>query len=240
MKQKHHAIIYQSRKRLFFTVFIVVLPFLFLLMFSRVAKIGSAALFADISVSFFRLLVAYVIAALIGWILAVLFYRGRRAVVALPIFDVLQSFPTFAALPLATFLWGPSNFTILFFLVITIIWPIFFSIISSLKLMRHDWREAAEIFNLRRVFYLKKFLLPISMPGFITGSIVGLGEGWEALIATEIIVGTRSGLGGFFQSFNHNATITALGIFGFLLLIFSINKLVWLSLLEWSHHKMEE
>lgn len=237
-KQKY--IIYRSRLHLLVTVGMVSIPFIFLLVFSRAAKIGTATLFIDIFVSFLRLLVAYVISAVLGWIFAVLFYRGRRAAVALPIFDVLQSFPTFAALPLATFVWGPSNLTVIFFLVITVIWPIFFSVISSLKLMRRDWEEAAEIFNLRGLLYVKKFLLPVSMPGLITGSIVGLGEGWEALIATEIIVGMRNGLGSFFQMFSHNTTITALGILGFLLLIFSINKLVWLSLLEWSHRKMGE
>lgn len=78
------------------------------------------------------------------------------------------------------------------------------------------------------------------MPGFITGSIVGLGEGWEALIATEIIVGMDTGLGNFFQTYSTNPKITAFGVLGFLILIFSINKVIWLPLLEWSHRKMEE
>jgi ABC-type nitrate/sulfonate/bicarbonate transport system permease component len=240
MRQKHYAAIYQSRKHLFFTILIIVLPFLFLLVFSRVAKIETATLFRDIFVSSLRLLAAYSVAVILAWVCAALFYRGRRAAVALPIFDVLQSFPTFAALPLATIIWGASNVTVVFFLIITVVWPIFFSIISSLKLVRQDWEEAAAVFNLRGLLYVRKFLLPVSMPGLITGSIVGLGEGWEALIATEIIVGMQSGLGSFFQMFAHNATITALGILGFLLLIFSVNKLVWLSLLEWSHREMGE
>jgi NitT/TauT family transport system permease protein len=240
MRQKRQSPIYQSQTHLVFTILVVALPFLFLLGFSRLAKIGTNVLFADIFVSFLRLLVAYVIAAILGWIFAVLFYRGRRAIIALPIFDVLQSFPTFAALPLAVLIWKASNFTVIFFLVITVIWPIFFSIISSLKLMRRDWQEVAEIFNLRGFFYFKKFLLPVSLPGLITGSIVGLGEGWEALIAVEIIVGMRTGLGNFFQSFAHSAAIVGFGILGFLVLIFSINNLVWLPLLEWSHRKMEE
>lgn len=232
--------IYRSRTHLFVTIGIVFVPFIFLLFFAQYAKISVSRLFADLGVSFLRLLIAYLIAAAIAWASAVLFYRGRRSLIALPIFDVLQSFPTFAALPLAVYFWGPRAVTVVVFLVLTVIWPIFFSLISSLKLMRRDWEEAASIAGLRGFDYIRRFLWPASLPGFITGSIVGLGEGWEALVATEIIVTTPSGLGSFFAAYSHNTFITAFGIIGLLLLIFSINKLVWLPLLERSHRLMEE
>lgn len=232
--------IYHSRTHLLVTLLVIIIPFLFLLLFSSFAKIATAKLFLDIFTSIGRLLAAYIIAAFFGWTFAVLFYKGARSAIALPIFDVLQSFPTFAALPLAVHLWGPSNLTVVIFLVFTIIWPIFFSILSSLKLVKHDWEDAVEIAGFSGFSYLQHFLLPISIPGLITGSIVGLGEGWEALVATEIIVGVKTGLGNFFALFARNPTITLFGILGFLMVIFSINKLIWLPLLERSHRKMSE
>lgn len=235
-----HAYIYRSHLHLLVTVLFLVLPFAFFLFFARFAKISSAGLFENIGISFVRMAVAYVIAIVFAWICAVLFYQGRRAYIALPIFDVLQSFPTFAALPLATFFLGASNVTVIFFMIVTIVWPVFFSIISSLHLIKHDWREAVEISQLSGFPYFKMFLFPITIPGLITGSIIGLGEGWEALIATEIIIGTKTGLGNFFNSFAQSPRMTMFGILGFLILIFSINKLVWTPLLNWSHRKMEE
>src|SRR5205823_1126122 len=116
-----------------------------LFVFSFITGLSPERLVFDVAQSFWRLLIAYLAAAAIGWLMAVCFYRGKRAIVALPIFDVLQSFPTFAALPLAVFFWGKSNFTVIFFLVITIIWPVFFSILSSLKLIKHEWQEAVEV-----------------------------------------------------------------------------------------------
>ena len=239
MRKKRMAI-YASRKHVVATLLVLVAPFLFLLLFSELADIAASQLFWNLFVSTVRLTVAYIFAVILAWVFAVIFYRGRRAMVALPIFDVLQSFPTFAALPLAALVWGSSNFTVVFFLVITIIWPIFFSIISALKLIRHDWEEAVEIARLGGFDYIRYFLWPVSIPALITGSIIGLGEGWEALVATEIIVGISSGLGGFFQSFSNNSSITAFGILGLLLFIFSINKLIWLPMLERSHRIMEE
>ncbi len=240
MTRKQEAKIYQSSRHLFVTFLFVAIPFVFFLLFANIVHIASPVLFKDVFVSLYRMAIAYVIAAILGWLLAVAFYRGRRALVALPIFDVLQSFPAFAALPLVTFFLGPSNFTVIAFLTLAIIWPIFFSIISSLKLLRKDFHEVVEIFGVSGFDYVRRFLIPVSMPALITGSIIGLGDGWEILVATEIIVGVKSGLGGFFQLFSRNPAISAFGIFGFLLLIFTINRLVWLPLLEWSHRKMEE
>lgn len=238
--RKHHLAIYQHPWHFVATIVLVVAPFLSLLAFSRLFHLPARGLFGEVAISTWRLATAYGAALILGWILAVAFYRGRRAAIMLPLFDVLQSFPTFAALPLATLAWGASNFTVVFFLVIAVIWPIFFSVVSSLKFIRRDWEEAVEIAGLTGLPYLRRFLVPATAPGVITGSIIGLGEGWEALIATEIIVGARSGLGGFFRAFSGNAAATGFGILGLLLLIFSINKLIWLPLLERSHRRMSE
>jgi ABC-type nitrate/sulfonate/bicarbonate transport system permease component len=240
MKRSRHALIYRSRRHLAATLFFVAVPPAFLLMFSRVAQVAARPLFADFLVSVLRLAAAYGIAAILGWAMAAAFYRGRRAAVALPVFDVLQSFPTYAILPIATVLFGPSNRMIVFFLTLTIIWPVFFSVVTQLRLVRRDWEEAVAISGLSGIAYIRLFLLPASMPGLITGSIVGLGDGWEALVATEIIVHTRTGLGSFFQSYASHTTITAFGTLGLLILIFSINKLIWLPLMERSRILYEE
>lgn len=232
--------IYASKWHLRLTFLLLIVPFLFLFLFSRFEHIGTGQLFLDLGVSVSRLAAAYVVSVVLAWILGISFYRGRRSEVALPIFDVLQSFPTFAALPLAALLFGASETTVFIALVITVIWPILFSVLSSLKLQRHDWEEVTEIYRLPRWQYFRKFLWPISIPGLVTGSIIGLGEGWEALVATEIIVGAKDGLGSFFQTFSSNAPITGLGILGLLLLIFTINKIIWLPLLDESHKLLED
>lgn len=232
--------IYKSHAHLAITIGVVLMPFLFLLLFSQAADIATGKLFTDVFISLWRLTVAYIISAVIGWLLAIAFYRGKRADIALPAFDLLQSFPTFAVLPLATLAFGASNTSVIFFLVITVVWPILFSILSSLKLIKSEWYEAVQMSRLRGWNYFRYFLFPVSIPGLVTGSIVGIGEGWEALVATEIVIGMQSGLGGFFNQFSTNIAITGFGVLGLLLIIFSINKLVWLPLLEWSHKKMEE
>ena len=222
------------------TFFVILAPFLFLLFFANVEKIATLTLYHNVFVSIGRLFITYFIAVILAWILAVTFYKGTRSHFALPIFDILQSFPEFAILPFAVHYLGQSNFTVIFFLVLTVIWPIMFSILSSLHLARHDIQEAMQIYNLSGWNYVKKYIWPISLPGLITGSVIGLGEGWGALVATEIIIKLPGGLGEFFQTHSQNSIITFLGILALLIIVFSINKIIWSPLLEKSHKLMEE
>ncbi len=207
---------------------------------SEISHINPSSLLLDVASSITRIGIAYVISAALGFLLAVILFKSRSSSFLLPIFDVAQSFPTFAALPLVVMFWGPSEFTIIMFLVFTMIWPIFFTIISSLKLVRQEWEEAMQISGIKGLRYIWSFLVPVSVPALIIGSIIALGDAWEALIATEIIVGIKQGFGPFFKMFSADPKITTLGIVGLLTIVFAINKLVWLPLLESSHTMHEE
>ncbi len=232
--------IYQNKLHIAVTIATILVPLLCLLIFAKITQLTLPYLISNLSISISRLFISYIIALVLAWIFALISYKGKLSNVTLPVFDVLQSFPSFAAMPIAVYFWGPSNSTIIFFLIITIIWPILFSVISSLKLIKHEWEEVVDLAGLKGFNYFRYFLLPASVPGIITGSIIGLGEGWEALVGTEIIVNSKHGVGPFFQTFSNNPQITAFAILGLLLIIFSVNKLVWLPLLEWSHKSMEE
>ena len=232
--------IYAKKWHVLITLAILLIPFSFFLFLAKVSNTTTTIIFTDVLTSLARIAVSYGIAVLVGFTLAVILYKHKSNVVLLPFFDVLQSFPTFAALPLAVLAWGANEVTIIFFLIFTMVWPIFFTIISSLKLIHREWEEAMEISGVTGWHYIRTFLIPASVPALITGSIIALGDAWEALIATEIIVGTSRGFGPFFKTFAANPKITAFGITGLLVLVFVINRLIWLPLLEHSHKLHEE
>ena len=235
LPKKHHHLIYKRYSHILVLCGLILTPFIFFVVFSQALHISTPILLGDIGVSLIRLSVAYVISVVLGWVLAVLFYRGRASSIALPFFDVLQSIPTFAALPFVTLIWGKTNTTIIFFLVLAIIWPVFFSILSTLKTIKSDYHEVVDLYRLRGWKRIRYFLFPASVPGIITGSIVGLGDAWEALIAMEIIVHMHYGLGSFFDHYSTDTRATFFGMLGLLLIVFIINKLVWLPLLEHSN-----
>lgn len=222
------------------TLLLIIVPIIFFLFFAKFTKITISTLFTDIGVSLVRIIIAFLISIVLGWSLAVIFSKGKLSTVALPLFDVLQSVPTFAALPLAVMYLGKSAVTVIVFLVLAMLWPILFSVVSSLKLIKNEYEEAVDVYELKGLKRLRYFTFPASVPGLITGAIVGLGEAWEAIIATEIIIGMKTGLGPFFQSFSNNPKITMFGILGVLMIIFAINKIFLLPLLDKNHSLVEE
>ncbi len=240
MRGYHQFSLNRSRRHLLVAFGVLILPLISLIIFSIVSKISFVGAVEDLLISMGRLGVAFVFAVVIAWTAVVLLIRGRTESSALAIFDVLQSLPTFTILPLAVHFLGDSEMTIIFFLTITIIWPIIFSIVSSLKQVDRSWHEAVAISRIRGMDYVRNFLFPVTAPGIVTGAIIGLGDGWEALIATELLLHTSRGLGPFFGNFSNNTTMTIFGVLIFLSIIFALNKFIWLPLLEKSHRLIEQ
>jgi hypothetical protein len=82
------------------------------------------------------------------------------------------------------------------------------------------------------LFNLQIASTPLSLPAILTGSIVGIAIGWEAVIGAEIIV-HASGFGSFIKD---SATSgidrpAVAGMFVILVLVFTLNRLVWAPLL---------
>jgi ABC-type nitrate/sulfonate/bicarbonate transport system permease component len=240
IKGYHPFSLNRSFKHLSVAFAIILLPLVSLLLFSFLNKIPFTDSFYDLGVSTWRLGIAVICGTIIAWVAVVLLVRGKTENSTLAVFDVLQSLPTFTILPIAVRYLGESNLTIILFLIITVIWPIIFSIVSSLKQVNKSWVEAVHISRIKGFDYIKKFLFPVTLPGVVTGAIIGLGDGWEALIATELLLGTKTGLGPFFNKFSDNSTTTLFGILIFLSVIFAMNKFIWLPLLEKSHRLISE
>ncbi|MEI6144492.1 MAG: ABC transporter permease subunit, partial [Candidatus Berkelbacteria bacterium] len=187
------------------------------------------------AVSLIRASIAYIIAAIIAIIIALSMTSSRWLEgLLLPVFDVLQSFPSFALFPvLVVALKNSPESIIILVLVITMVWPILFSIIGGIKNRRQDFEEAATIFGATGTKRLIHFVIPELMPSIITGSIVGWGEGWEYIIGAELLVKTNIGIGSYlgFLGQNQENVALAFGIIVLLMLLFVINKLLWLPLL---------
>ena len=183
-----------------------------------------------------RTTIAYFIAITLAVLIALIITSSKWIEdLMLPVLDVLQSFPSFALFPvLVVALKNSPETIIILVLTITMIWPILFSIIGGVKNRREDWEEAATIFGARGYKRLIHFTIPDLMPSIITGSIVGWGEGWEFIIGAELLVKTNLGIGsylGVLGQKQENAAL-AFGILFLLVLLFIINKLLWLPLLN--------
>lgn len=189
----------------------------------------------------YRLIIAYCIAFILGATIALFVGWSPVSDALFPFFDILQNIPSFALIPFFIYFLGFTDRMIILFAVTSIIWPILFSVLAAIKNAHADLNDAATIFGargLRRILY---YLAPLAYPAMLTGSIVGIAVGWEAVIGGEIIVNLAG-----FGSFIKYASVTGIdqsafaGMLAILCIVFIVNRLVWAPLLAESARRYAE
>ena len=130
---------------------------------------------------------------------------------------------------------------IILFAVSSIVWPILFAVLTAIKSAHADLNDAATVYGatgLRRIPY---YLAPLSFPAILTGSVVGIAIGWEAVIGAEII-SQLNGFGAFIAHAGASgiSPVTIAGTLSILLIVFVINRLIWAPLLSESAKRYAE
>ncbi len=214
-------------------ILVVMVPLLVIIGFSR---INPHLFLSGFLASFLRVAVAYLISLVLALLLAFLITTNRVVEnFLLPIFDVLQSFPSFALIPiLATTLARSPDLVVVAVLVIAMVWPLLFGIIGGLKNRRSDLEEAATMFGAQGIRRFYSFTLPELFPSIMTGSIVSWGNAWDLLIGAELLVTVTGGVGRYLGALGqqNQRGLLSLGIVAYLLILFIINKIIWLPLLS--------
>lgn len=196
--------------------------------------IASPSFFMGFGLSLYRVTLAYLWSLILALILGLLTVsRPALENLLLPILDLAQSLPTFALLPILVFYFGRTSASVIAILVVAMVWPIVFAVISGVKDQRQDQAEAAQIFGATGLKFLWHYRLPMLMPSLVTGSIVSWGQAWDTIVGAEIIakvVGAGAYLGALGEQ--GQTHLLLVGIITYLFFIFAINQLVWLPLLH--------
>ena len=235
---RHHARRYQRTLGLMAGVVIIAL---LLATFGFFGTVAWGALTQAVAYTTYRIAIAYAIAFALGVSIALLVGWSPISEFFFPIFDVLQNLPSFALLPFFIYFLGYTNQMIILFAVSSIIWPILFAVLTAIKSAHADLNDAATIFGARGFRRIPYYLAPLSLPAILTGSIVGIAIGWEAVIGAEIIA-NMMGFGAFIKDTDMTGVSqTAIaGILVILVIVFIINRLVWAPLLSESSRRYAE
>ncbi|MEI8072627.1 MAG: ABC transporter permease subunit [Candidatus Saccharibacteria bacterium] len=231
----------QRRQRLTSIVILVLVVMSFVLFF-RPKGIDWPTYYKFFAISSFRILVAYLMAAIIAVFLAFLTLKNRFIEgLLLPVLDVAQSFPSFALLPFLIVIFGANGLVVIVILTINIVWPILFTLIGSLKSSRDDLDNAATLFGAKGWRKLVYFRLPSIFPAFISGSIIGAGEAWDVIVGAEIIAQV-GGIGALLGKIGESGNLLQLSmaVSVYLLLIFLLNQIIWIPLLNYSTRYQNE
>ncbi|MBX9451178.1 MAG: ABC transporter permease [Mesorhizobium sp.] len=111
-----------------------------------------------------------------------------------PILLFFQAIGDIAWLPILLVWFGFGLTTMTFVIVYTVLFPVVLNTVLGIRSVKPELRRAAQSLGASPTRILFEVTLPGALPNIITGLRNGLGYGWRALIAAEIIVGT-SGIG---------------------------------------------
>lgn len=234
MRYTHHFHVIRKRKHALHLSLVVLGLILALIFIFGFRIVDFVQFMSGFFLSLVRVVVAYAMALTLALIISLLVSQNKNVEdMALPILDVLQSFPSFSILPLLLALFGRSDMVAIIILSIAMIWPILFSILTALKNQNPELNEAATVFGatgLKRVAFVT---IPVISSSIITGSVVAWGEAWETILAAEIIikipgVGTYLSIAGE----QNQQNVLVIGILILMAILFVLNKFFWIPLLN--------
>ena len=111
-----------------------------------------------------------------------------------PLVEVLRPVPPLAWIPLSILWFGVGDTQNQFIIFLGCFFPILLNTIAGVKGVEPNLVRAARCLGAGEGRILWRVVLRAAMPQIITGVRVGLGVGWMALVAAEL-VGANSGLG---------------------------------------------
>jgi taurine transport system permease protein len=142
-----------------------------------------------------RLAVGAATGMAIGIPLGLLVGLSKKAHAALwPPLLFFQAIGDIAWLPILLIWFGFGLATMTFVIVYTVLFPVVLNTVLGVRSVPIELHRAALSLGASRPRILWEVVLPGALPNIITGLRNGLGYGWRALIAAEMIVGT-SGVG---------------------------------------------
>jgi ABC-type nitrate/sulfonate/bicarbonate transport system permease component len=111
-----------------------------------------------------------------------------------PIVEVLRPVPPLAWIPLSILWFGVGDTQNEFIIFLGCFFPILINTIAGVKNVEPNLVRAARCLGASEGRILWRVVLRAALPQIVTGVRIGLGVGWMALVAAEL-VGANSGLG---------------------------------------------
>jgi len=111
-----------------------------------------------------------------------------------PLIEVLRPVPPLAWIPLSILWFGIGDIQNQFIIFLGMFFPILLNTYAGVKNIEPNIIRAARCLGASEMRILRRIVMRAALPQIITGIRVGLGVGWMALVAAEL-VGANSGLG---------------------------------------------
>lgn len=112
-----------------------------------------------------------------------------------PIIEIVRNMPPMAWIPLAVFILVTGGS--IFIVFIGVVFPIIINTIYGVKSTEPRLIDAAKTLGASEAKIVTKVVIPSAFPSIIAGLRIGLGVGWMAIVAAEMVIRSPVGLGYF-------------------------------------------
>jgi len=146
--------------------------------------------------SLLRVIEGGVIAFIIGVPLGIgIGYSKAIGNILNPIIEIVRNMPPMAWIPLAVFILVAGGS--IFIVFIGTVFPIILNTIHGVKSTDVRLIDAARTLGASELQIITKVIIPSAFPSIIAGLRIGLGVGWMAIVAAEMVIRSPIGLGYF-------------------------------------------
>jgi ABC-type nitrate/sulfonate/bicarbonate transport system permease component len=143
-----------------------------------------------------RLLIGIVLAVVIGTLMGVAVGMSRRVRMVLqPIISVLMPVPTLAWTPVLLLIIGIDNRTTVLVVFLSSVFEMIYTVAAGIEMMNVKMLWVAQSMGATRRQIFWRVIIPGIFPFLITGTRLGTGYAWRALIAAEMLAASSYGLG---------------------------------------------
>ncbi|MDE2572660.1 MAG: ABC transporter permease [bacterium] len=184
----------------------------------------NGVILSDAAASLHRIVIGFALAAAAGILAgAVMGWWPAIGRLVDPLVEFLRPIPPMAWIPLGLLWFGIGDAQNIFIIFLGAVYPIVINTYTGVRGVERTLVWAAQTLGGRRWQILCEIVLPGAFPLILTGLRIGLGVGWMALVAAEL-VGASSGLG-FLIEDSRNLLFTervllgmvVIGLLGFLM-----------------------
>ncbi len=112
-----------------------------------------------------------------------------------PIIEIIRNMPPMAWIPLAIFIFVTGGS--IFIVFIGMVFPIILNTVHGVRSIDERLIDAAKTLGASETQVVRKVVIPSAFPSIIAGTRIGLGVGWMAIVAAEMVIKNPVGLGYF-------------------------------------------
>lgn len=169
-----------------------------------------------------RLLLGFLISGTLGVLIGIL--MGRHQVMEsllLPLISFVYPIPGIAYAPLFVLWFGLGDIPAVLLIAFASTFPVVMNTWKGVKSVKPVWVRSAEVMGARSRDIFWRIVLPGALPFILTGLRLGLASAWRILVAVEMLMSVKVGLGWLIfgsQTFLNTdvmlATIVLIGLIG--------------------------